>query len=233
MRTLLLLLPLLLLASVTRAQEAAAPGDGSSLVVLASKWSRGRKAVAGQEPTATAPAPTVTRNDRVNERRRAEDPTGLRFPEPETLDARSAAIEKNVRAARTLPPKTVEGFEYRAKVRNAGAKAAEVVFWEYQFTETANPANVVRRQFLCGVAIKPGKEKELQAFSHAGPSAVVDAASLANKSGDHFAGKVLINRVEYADGTIWQRKGWSFAEVRASVTRAVATPWGAEMCRVL
>ena len=231
MRT-LLLLPLLL-ASVAQAQEAAAPGDGSPLVVLGSKWSSSRKALAGQESAGPAPASTVTRNDRVNERNRTSDPTGLRFPEPETLDARSAAIEKNVRAARTPERKTVEGFEYRAKVRNAAARAVEVVFWEYQFTETANPANVVRRQFLCGVAIKPGKEKELQAFSHAGPSAVVDAASLANKSGDLFAGKVTINRVEYADGTIWQRKGWSFAEVRAAIASAVATPWGAEMCRAL
>lgn len=231
MRT-LLLLPLLV-ASVAQAQEAAAPGDGSSLVVLGSRWSSSRKAVAGQEPAGTAPAATVTREDRNYERRRAEDPTGLRYPERQTLDARSAAIEKNVRAARTPARTTVEGFEYRAKVRNAGARAVEVVFWEYQFTETANPANVVRRQFLCGVAIKPGKEKELQAFSHAGPSAVIDATSLANKSGDLFAGKVLINRVEYADGAIWQRKGWSFAEVRASTARAAATPWGAEMCRAL
>ena len=231
MRT-LLLLPLLL-ASATRAQEAAAPGGGSSLEVLGSKWSSSRKAVAGRESGGPAPAATVTRNDRVNERNRTSDPTGLRFPEPENADARSAAIERNVRAARTPPPKTVEGFEYRVRVRNAAAKAVEVVFWEYQFTETANPANVARRQFLCGVAIKPGKEKELQAFSHAGPSAVVGAASLANKSGDLFAGKVTINRVEYADGTIWQRKGWSYAEVRAAIASAVAAPWGAEMCRPL
>jgi hypothetical protein len=37
------------------------------------------------------------------------------------------------------------------------------VFWEYQFTDPANPGNVTRRQFLCGVNLKPDKEKELQA----------------------------------------------------------------------
>jgi hypothetical protein len=48
-----------------------------------------------------------------------------------------------------------------------------------------------------------------------------------------FAERVRINRVEYADGTIWQRKDWNYAEVRASIQRAVSTPWGAEMCRAL
>ena len=233
MRT--LLLPALILAAVASAAQAqgAAAGDDSSLVVLDSKWASSRKALAAQEDAGTAPAQTVTRDDRNYERRRAEDPTGLRYPERETLDARSAALERNVRSARTPERKKVEGFEYRAKVRNAGAKEIDVIFWEYQFTETANPSNVVRRQFLCSAQIKPGKERELQAFTTAGPSAVVDAASLANKSGEHFAGKVTINRVEYTDGTIWQRRGWNFGEVRASIARAVSTPWGAETCRPL
>ena len=39
--------------------------------------------------------------------------------------------------------------------------------------------------------------------------------------------------IEYADGSIWQRKDWNFAEMRASIQRAVSTPWGVEMCRGL
>ena len=46
--------------------------------------------------------------------------------------------------------------------------------------------------------------------------------------------KVLINRVEYSDGSLWQRKGWDFAEIKAAYNRAVGTPWDpAEMCRGL
>jgi hypothetical protein len=44
---------------------------------------------------------------------------------------------------------------------------------------------------------------------------------------------VTINRVEYADGSIWQRRDWNFAEVREGIARAVSTPWGPEMCRGL
>jgi hypothetical protein len=138
-----------------------------------------------------------------------------------------------VQESRAPKPKPVDGFAYRAKVQNTSTKAVEIVFWEYQFKETANPTSVVRRQFLCGVNIKPDKEKELQAFSLSGPSDVISVSSLANKSGNVFEEKVVINRIEYADGSIWQRKDWNFAEVKLTFARAVATPWGSEMCRNL
>jgi hypothetical protein len=118
-------------------------------------------------------------------------------------------------------------------VRNTSAKVIEVLFWEYQFIESSNPANVTRRQFLCGLKIKPDKEKEVESFSVSGPGGTVSAESLGNKSENLYQEKVLINRVEYADGSIWQRKGWSFAEVRSAIQRATATTWGSEMCRSL
>jgi hypothetical protein len=62
---------------------------------------------------------------------------------------------------------------------------------------------------------------------------VVSVEALAKKSGETAEEKVLINRVEYADGSIWQRKDWNFGEVRLGYARAVATPWGTEMCRGL
>ena len=61
----------------------------------------------------------------------------------------------------------------------------------------------------------------------------MSVGSLANNSGDVYQGKVLINRVEYADGSIWQRKDWNFSEIRMTYKRAVTTPWGSEMCRSL
>jgi hypothetical protein len=90
---------------------------------------------------------------------------------------------------------------------------------------------VLRRQFLCGVSIKPEKDKELQAFSLSGPHDVISVDTLSKKSPGEE--KVVINRVEYGDGSIWQRKDWSFGEVRLGYARAVSTPWGTEMCRGL
>ena len=66
-----------------------------------------------------------------------------------------------------------------------------------------------------------------------GPSDVISVGSLSNKTENLFEENIVINRIEYSDGTIWQRKGWNFGEVRLGIARAVGTPWGTEMCRSL
>jgi hypothetical protein len=222
MRT-LLLLPLLL-APVSPFQSGA--GDGAPVTVVGAKWTKTWQKVEHADTQAPGPAQSMNPANKIHERnRRSNAPAGVRDPNEDTIDGRSAALDRAVRESRAPKSETVEGYAYRVKVQNPGAKAVEVLFWEYQFEETANPANLTRRQFLCGVQIKGGKEKELQAFGGSGPAA--------QKAANPFAERVRINRVEYADGTIWQRRDWSYAEVRASIQRAVSTPWGAEMCRAL
>lgn len=233
MRTLLLLSSLLIFISPY--QEKTVSDDGSLVVVLSSKWSKSRHKIEKVETATTvAPAAAMTVHDKNFERnRRINDPAGARDPNADTLDARSAALEKIVQEARSPKSKVVDGFSYRAKIQNTSKKVIQIVFWEYQFKEKANPKTVVRRQFLCAVNIKPDKEKELLGFSLSGPSNVISVESLANKSGNLFDEKVVINRVEYADDSIWQRRDWNFSEIKATFARAVATPWGAEMCRGL
>ena len=231
MRT-LLLLPLLL-TTVPPLQNS--PGDGTPVTVVSARWTKSRQKIEKADTQGPAPAPAVTAADRNFDRNRriASDPSNIRDPNADTIDSRSAAMEKVGREARSPKYEVVEGYAYRVKVQNAAQKAVEVLFWEYQFEETANPSNLTRRQFLCGVQIKSGKEKELQAFGGSGPAGAISAESLAKNAANPFAERVVVNRVEYADGTIWQRKDWNYAEVRASIRRAVSTPWGAEMCRAL
>ena len=232
MRT-LLLLPLLLIF-ISPSQNGGGSDQSSSVVVVGHKWSKSRQTFETQPPPSSAPAPAMIQANKNFERnRRINSTAGEIDPNTETIDGRSATLEKNVQKSRSPEGKSFDGFAYQVKVQNASQKVIEIVFWEYQFTESSNPTNVVRRQFLCGVNIKPNKEKELKAFSLSGPSDVISVQSLANKTGNLFQEKVLINRVEYADGSIWQRKDWNFAEMRLAIARAVATPWGAEMCRGL
>lgn len=231
MRTLLLLtlLPLL----VWPGQDSAVTVDGSQITVLTFKWSKSRQAAAKADTANVAPAAAVLASDKNFERNaRVMDPAA-RDPKLDSPDGRRDAMEKSVQEARSPKPSPVDGYAYRVKVQNSSTKVIEVIFWEYQFAESADSSRLVRRQFLCGVNIKPRKDKELQAFSLSGPSGVVSADSLAGKPGNPSREKVVINRVEYADGTIWQRRDWNFAEVRASIARVIATPWGAEMCRGL
>jgi hypothetical protein len=232
MRTLLLLLlPLILLSP---GQNSVVPTSESSVVVLGFKSYKARQAVEKSEPLYTGPAPAMTAaNKNYSRNARLNDPVGARDPNADTIDARSAAIEKNVQEAHAPQLKPVDGYAYRVKVQNTSARVIEILFFEYQFVDPADSANVAHRQFLCGVNIKPDKGKELQAFSISGPSDVISVGSLSKKSETPFQERVVINRVEYADGTIWQRKDWNFGEIVMGYRRAIATPWSSEMCRGL
>jgi len=209
-------------------------GDSSPLVVVSFKWSRVRRTVDAAEAEGTTPARAmIPQNKNFARNARINDPAGARDPNADTLDGRSAALEKSVQDSRATKPKTTEAFAYRIKVQNPGSKVVEIVFWEYQFQDPADPSLVARRQFLCGVNIAPEKGKELEGFSLAGPSDVVNVNTLANKSASPFSEKVVINRVEYADGAIWQRKDWNFAEVKTSYDRVLREQWTPGMCKGL
>ena len=228
----ILLLFLIPLSLMTIDQTVATVQDGSQMSVVNFKWSRARQNVDVHPTEPTIPAravipqnKTFARNARIN------DPAGVRDPNGDTIDGRSAAIEKSVQESRQPKSEPRDGFAYHVKVKNNTPKIVEIVFWEYRFSEPANPDLVARRQFLCGVNIRPDKDKELEGFSLSGPSDVVSVGTLANKT--QFKEDVLINRVEYSDGTIWQRKDWSFAEVKRSYDRVLREPWLPGTCKGL
>ena len=227
--TTLCLLPLLAML-VLPVQNPPTPPDGSQIAVLSFKWSKSRQTVGAPDSDKPVPSRAVTTADKNLERNaRVNDPAGKRDPRADTLDARAQALEESVRSAEKND-KTVHGFAYQVKLHNTSKQTVEVVFWEYQFIDATNPGNVTRRQFLCGVKIKPDKEKELQAFEISGPGETINAASPAASLQE----TVVINRVEFADGKSWMRKDWNANEIKAAYQRAMATPWSPnEMCRAL
>src|SRR5688572_16320250 len=223
------LLPLLTML-VLPLQNPTPPPDGSQVAVLSFKWSRTRQPAGASNSDKPVPSRAVTTADKNLERNaRANDPAGKRDPNADTLDARGQALEAITQSA-NKKEKTIDGFTYQVKLHNTGKQTVDVVFWEYQFIDATNPGNVTRRQFLCGVKIKPDKDKELQAFEMSGPGDTLSAASPTTSLQE----KVVINRIEFADGKSWMRKDWNANEIKAAYQRAMATPWSPnEMCRAL
>ena len=209
--------------------------DNSPLVVTSFKWSHTRRALDTQPPDqATVPARAmIPQNKNFARNARVNDPAGVRDPNADTLDGRSEALEKSVQESRSAKPTSTDGYAYKIKVQNPGSKAIEIVFWEFQFQDPSDPSLLARRQFLCGVNIGADKSKELEGFSLSGPSEVVNVKTLANKSENPFKERAMINRVEYADGTIWQRKDWSLSEVKASYERVLREQWTPGTCKGL
>lgn len=228
------LLLLILLAPLFPQQEPGISSDGTPLAVISFKWSRVRRTIENPEAEGMVPARAmIAANKNFQRNVRANDPAGVRDPNEDTLDGRSAAMDKNVQESRSPRLRTVDGFLYRSKVRNVSSKTVNVLFWEYQITDPSDPNIVARRQFLCGVEIKSNKEKELEGFSVSGPSDVISVETLARGSTNQFQEKVVINRIEYADGSIWQRKDWNFGQVRLNYERILKEPWLPGMCKAL
>jgi hypothetical protein len=227
-----ILLLLSLLLSLVVAFQGPTVASDAPLTVSNFKWSRARRNIEAPPVDGNAPARAmIPQNRNFARNARINDPQGVRDPNGDTLDGRSAAMEKSVAESRAPKTQSQDGYAYRIKVQNPTAKVVEIVFWEYQFQDPANPDLVARRQFLCGVNIPAGKGKDLEGFSLSGPSEVINVKTL--NSGVSFKENVLINRVEYSDGSIWQRKAWNLAEVKGSYDRVLREPWLPGMCKGL
>jgi len=206
--------------------------SNSPLTVTNFKWTRARRTIETPAVEGNAPQRAMMPQNRIFARnQRANEPPGARDPNADTVDGRSAALEKSVAESRAPKPKPMDGYAYRIKVQNTTTKLVEVVFWEYQFQDPANPDLLARRQFLCGVNIAAGKGKELEGFSLSGPSDVVDVNTL--NSGAAVKENVVINRIEFSDGAVWQRKAWNLADVKDSYERVLREPWLPGMCKGL
>lgn len=202
--------------------------------VLSSRWFRTVRAAPKPNVTASGPAKPVNPDEKFFQRKAREQRTdNPRDPYEDSIEGRSAAMDKAVQESRAPQPDDVAGYTYVADVRNDSGMSVEVIYWEYRFTEIANPANVVRRQFLCGIKLKPGERKELSAFSLLGPSDALDLKSLAKATEKLFDEHVQVNSIELANGNILQRTDWKYSDVKAGVERATSTPWGKDVCRAL
>jgi hypothetical protein len=210
--TILLLLALLMMAGPF-AQDIPKDEETGPLVVTSYKWVKDRRPAENAVSGLVTPAPAMTAaNKNYEKQKRANAPAGARDPNADTVDARSAEIDRIVQESREAQP--VDGFSYLVKVQNGSGKIIQTIFWEYQFREKASPANITRRQFLCSAKINPDKGKDLQVFSLSGPSDVISVKSLAKRSADQFKEGVQINRVEYSDGTFWQRRDWNVNDLK-------------------
>jgi hypothetical protein len=201
MYVLLLLIPFLF-SPFSPPQE---PEAQTPLTVLSFKWVRDHQPIEHAVSASVPPAPAmISANKNFEKQRRVNDPAGVRDPNADTLDGRASELERIVQQSRE--PEPVAGFSYLVRIQNSSPKITQTIFWEYQFADAANAANLTRRQFLCSAKLKPQQERDLRAFVLRGPTDTVDAKSTGKVT---FKESVLINRVEYSDGTFWQRQGWS------------------------
>jgi hypothetical protein len=121
-----------------------------------------------------------------------------------------AELERNV-MGESYNQKPIDLFRYRVSLKNTGIKVVKAVVWDYQASDTDQFNDSTHRQFRCTAKLKPNQSQRFEGFSGLPPTRVITAAG--TKS---FSERVILNRIEYDDGTSWQRPEWREPEVTAN-----------------
>lgn len=97
-------------------------------------------------------------------------------------------------------------FVYRLVLQNTDARPIKSIDWDYVFYDASNGSELGRRQFTSEEKIAPGKTRELKFFITIPPTKTISLNALNKREREGLSESIIIVRVEYADGTIWQRQ---------------------------
>jgi hypothetical protein len=90
------------------------------------------------------------------------------------------------------------------QIHNAGAKTIKLVDWDYIFLDPNTRKEVARHQFTSDETIKTGQIKEVNVFYLAPPVKIITAEMLDKKNAPSFDERVVLIRIQYSDGSVWQ-----------------------------
>lgn len=118
-----------------------------------------------------------------------------------------------ISATRNDAPKTIEVasdgtptmYLYKAKVTNKEAKTIRAIEWDYIFYDPTNQLEVGRHRHRSDVKIQPGRNAGLSGRSISPPTKVINISKTGKKAKEQYGERVVILRIEYADGSVWQR----------------------------
>ena len=96
------------------------------------------------------------------------------------------------------------GFIYKVEIHNPGTKAVKAVDWDYVFLDANTQEELGRRQFSSLEKISPGKTRELKFFIRTPPTQRISINSLNKSERANLNEAVVIVRIEYADGSVWE-----------------------------
>ncbi len=113
-------------------------------------------------------------------------------------DARLAKDSKNTQRPR-------DGYRYKVLLTNTGSKTISLVDWDYVFLDPNTGEEVGRHQFTSQETIKPRKSKEVSVLYLTPPVKTVSAGILTKKEPMPFTEQVVIARIQFSDGSVWQQ----------------------------
>lgn len=204
MRVVVVLLSFLFVAQVNAQSPATTTSDGSDVQLVKFSWSKERlnwerSPFGGPNENFHQMQFRARSEKRVTDAKRAGNSAELSKLEKEAkADAAIVAAANQS----SKPPRYY--FFYKASIRNTSAKPIAEIDWDYVFTDEHTGSELDRRQFTSVQNIGPGKQKELTFTLPTPPTRRISIYSLDKKERSGITEKVVIVRVKYADGSVWQ-----------------------------
>jgi hypothetical protein len=192
---------LVLLLICAAGHPAVAQDAGSPLVVMKFGWDKER----------IRPIPSMatlaSQDELIQQSRREQQLAAARNAQAKGTTSRLETQNTNHQEAKAKAQQTEiprDGYRYRVTLRNDSEKTIKSIDWDYCFVDPVTNQELARHQFTSDETIKPGKSKEVSVLYLKPPVKTVDARSLKKKEKASFAGRVVIARLQFSDGSVWQ-----------------------------
>ena len=141
---------------------------------------------------------------RQRNERRIEDAKRGNSAEIDKIRREAKADAANIAVKHKDPPSRYV-FVYKATIKNDGDKIIKAIDWDYIFLDRGTENEVGRQQFTSEEKISPGKTKELVVTISKPPTKTISLTALNDNERGTLDGRVILVRIDYADGTSWQR----------------------------
>ena len=191
---------LLVILAVAGVKAQTAPEPAPDLAVVDVKWKK-------VEFNPRLEADPLAVNERQRTLQKAQEQVVRDNIARQNDDLPLRQVPLTVASEQTKQPPTglIVSYVYSVTVKNTGAKSVQKVFWRYESYDAAMKQFIARRDYQTNRKIRPGETKRLVAQSMSPPSYSVNT-----KKTDQPANRVLIQRIEFTDGTFWVRKAERF-----------------------
>ncbi|HET6863415.1 MAG TPA: hypothetical protein VFH91_10210 [Pyrinomonadaceae bacterium] len=200
-----LILPLLfvLTAISSLAQSSKESASAPGLDIIRFSWSKER--IGWQRDPFSGPIENFQEvQARTRNERRVQDAKRGGGPEVDKIKTEAKADAANIATQhKTVPARYV--FMYKLTVKNSSSKTIKSIDWDYVFLDRATGSELGRREFTSVEKVSPGKSKELTVVISKPPTQTVSLTALNSNERDAMLELVSLVRIEYTDGTAWQR----------------------------
>jgi hypothetical protein len=203
MRWLVVALGIALTATVSIAQTVSAPPDPSGIEVVKFSWAKER--IGWERDPFGGPIENFDEaRARQRNERRIEDAKRGGSAEVDKIKREAKADAANIAAKHKQAPSRYV-FIYKTTVKNLSDKAIKSIDWDYVFFDRETETELGRREFTSEEKISAGKSRELVVTITKPPTQTISLTALNTGERASLLERVVIMRIDYADGSFWQR----------------------------